>query len=89
MTAFLADGVVPPQDFQGDIYEHKDEFAVDDEGNLLHTTEDGHSPYIPQAFRADLLERMHTEYGHLGYPGLQGVILPLESLYRLNWLIDY
>jgi hypothetical protein len=75
MTAFLADGVVPPQDFQEDIYEHKDEFAVDNEGNLLHTTEDGHSPYIPQAFRADLLERMHTDCGHLGYPGLQGVMI--------------
>src|SRR5439155_1349260 len=48
MIAFLADGVIPPQDFQEDIYEYKDEFAVDDEGNLLHTTEDGHSPYIPQ-----------------------------------------
>ena len=75
MIAFLADGVIPPQDFQEDIYEYKDEFAVDDEGNLLHTTEDGHSPYIPQAFRADLLERMHTEYGHLGHPGLQGVMI--------------
>src|SRR5436853_2360168 len=75
MVAYLVDGVVHPQDFQADIYEHKDEFVVDNEGNLLHTTEDGHSLYIPHAFRADLLERMHTEYGHLGYPGLQGVMI--------------
>jgi transposase InsO family protein len=74
MTALLAQGIPPPEKYREDIYEHKDEFTVDNEENLTYTTAEGATPYIPQLFRADLLERMHTEYGHLGYPGLQGVM---------------
>lgn len=75
ITALLIDGTAPPAEFKEDIYEHQGEFTTDHEGTLYHTTADGSSPYIPQMFRADLLERMHTEYGHLGYPGLQGVMI--------------
>ena len=74
LTSLLAEGTVPPEEFREDIYEHQHEFTIDDEGTLFFTAPDGLSPYIPQLFRADLLERMHTEYGHLGYPGLQGVM---------------
>lgn len=74
MTALLCDGTAPPEEFKEDIYEHQNDFTIDDEGNLYYTTPDNMSPYIPHAFRADLLERMHREYGHLGYPGLQGVM---------------
>jgi transposase InsO family protein len=75
LTALLVNGTVPPKEFQEDIYEHQQEFTIDDEGELFFIGPDGLSPYIARIFRADLLERMHTEYGHLGYPGLQGVMI--------------
>lgn len=74
MTALLCDGTAPPEEFKEDIYEYQNDFTIDDEGNLYYTTPDNMSLYIPHAFRADLLERMHREYGYLGYPGLQGVM---------------
>jgi hypothetical protein len=74
IITLLADGALPLKEFRADIYEHKDEFTVNEERNLLHMTPNGSSPYISQIFRVNLLERMHTEYGHLSYPRLQGVI---------------
>ncbi|KAG0160178.1 hypothetical protein PDIDSM_7705 [Penicillium digitatum] len=36
---------------------------------------DGSSaPYLEPPFRKDFLKRMHEEYGHLGHPGLRGVL---------------
>lgn len=32
------------------------------------------APYLEPPFREEFLRRMHEEYGHLGHPGLQGVI---------------
>jgi transposase InsO family protein len=32
------------------------------------------APYMEPNFRLEFLQRMHREYGHLGHPGLQGVI---------------
>ena len=55
MTALLSDEVA-------DVYKCQNSFTTDDEGNLFYTTPEGLSPYIPQAFRADVLERMHAEY---------------------------
>jgi transposase InsO family protein len=33
-------------------------------------------PYIESPYRGDLLHRVHKEFGHLGYPGLNGVVKP-------------
>lgn len=49
------------------------------EGNerLIFTSEDGmKSPYMADPFRTDLTARLHKEFGHLGWPGLGGVIKP-------------
>lgn len=42
---------------------------------LTYLHGDGSSaPYLEPPFRKDFLERMHREYGHLGHPGLRGVL---------------
>jgi hypothetical protein len=46
ITAFLSNGTAPLKEFREDIYEHKEEFTIDHEGNLLYTTSDDLSPYI-------------------------------------------
>jgi len=74
MTAFLRDNVEPPETIREDIFENQRAFTVDDEGQLLHQNDDRLSPYLPVTVRADFLEQMHKEYGHLGYPGLLGVV---------------
>lgn len=75
MVDFLKSGTIPPQPYEDDIFAQSRSFAIDSEDNLLYIDSDGYpSPYLPQLFRADFLERMHSEYGHLGYPGLQGVV---------------
>jgi hypothetical protein len=54
----------------------------DDEGSpgdqkLIFAHEDGlYAPYLEPIFRGDLLNRLHKEFGHLGYPGLMGVLRP-------------
>jgi len=73
MTEFLQNGTVPPAHCQQDIYENQHLFTVLD--GFLYRVEDGHrSPYTLQALRTDFLERMHNEYGHLGHPGILGII---------------
>ena len=32
------------------------------------------APYLELPFRKDFLRKMHAEYGHLGHPGLRGVL---------------
>lgn len=32
------------------------------------------APYLEQPFRRDFLKKIHEEYGHLGHPGLRGVL---------------
>jgi transposase InsO family protein len=47
------------------------------ERQLVFTYEDGiHAPYLEPVFRGDLVNRMHSEFGHLGWPGLNGVVRP-------------
>ena len=56
--------------------EIQDEYRVDTisgESTLFRTFEDGEAPYLSAEFRADFLEKMHGNYGHLSYPGLEGV----------------
>ena len=44
---------------------------------LVYMHEDGAiSPYLEHPFRADLLRNTHHEFGHLGFPGLNGVVRP-------------
>ena len=44
---------------------------------LVFTYDDGlTAPYLEPVFRRDLVNRMHEEFGHLGWPGLNGVMRP-------------
>ena len=44
---------------------------------LFFTHDDGvRAPYLEPVMRGDLLQRLHKEFGHLGYPGLNGVVRP-------------
>ena len=45
------------------------------EERLVYTYEDGVSaPYLEPPFRADFVRQAHEEFGHLGHPGLNGVL---------------
>jgi hypothetical protein len=48
--------------------------------SLLRRIDDTTSPYLQPSFRADFVQRMHRDFGHLGFPGLMGVIK-----YRAWW----
>ena len=74
MQAFLHDNTNPPPPLDYDIRNNAQLFDLDNEGRLVHKTEFGMSPYLEVPFRADTLEWFHKEYGHLGYPGLVGVV---------------
>ena len=85
MTAFLRNGTEPPDTFREIIFEDADNFVVEttrehrkapEDDDLLRKDPDGNRPYIPVEFRGDFLDRMHREYGHLGHPGLLGVVGP-------------
>ena len=44
---------------------------------LVFAYEDGVcAPYLEPLFRRELLLRLHEEFGHLGYPGLNGAVRP-------------
>jgi hypothetical protein len=70
---FLESGTEPPEPLHKEIYEKHHEFVVID-GFLYKVTDGIRSPYVPETMRADFIERMHTEYGHLGFPGIMGIV---------------
>jgi hypothetical protein len=74
MRKFLRDGTIPPIHLQKDIYESQQLFTTDDEFLFRIEGDDCKSPYVPVTLRADFLDQMHSEYGHLGYPGIQGIL---------------
>ena len=75
MEAYLTKGTLPPPEIRENIKEMAGQFHIGEEGgNILHSEGNQRSPYIPRLFRRDFLNFMHSSYGHLGYPGLQGVI---------------
>ncbi|KAJ5082230.1 hypothetical protein N7532_011273 [Penicillium argentinense] len=50
---------------------------ADTNRQLVFTHADGVvAPYLEMPLREDFVRRMHEEFGHLGYPGLQGVTRP-------------
>lgn len=73
MVRLLRDGEQPPIRIRSKVYENRFLFTVKDD-TLYRVEDQVESPYVPVPFRTDFLERMHTEYGHLGYPGILGVI---------------
>jgi transposase InsO family protein len=79
MIALLEKGTEPEDPtFREVILSQKDKFAIEtsnSSGKLVRILDNGqYAPYIEPLYRADLIERMHNEYGHLGNPGLLGVL---------------
>ena len=73
MKQYLLTHEPPPEWCRHSIYEEAQHFTVGDE--LLRIEDDGiHSPYIPINRRVDLLDALHGDYGHLGYPNIQGIV---------------
>lgn len=73
MTEFLQNTIDPPEALREEIYKEQHLFTARDDF-LWRVENETRSPYVPQALRADFLERLHTEYGHLGYPGIMGIV---------------
>jgi len=73
MTKLINEGTQPPDGLRQDLYESQHLFVVRDEV-LWREDDETTGPYIPLQFRADFLERMHGEYGHLGFPGILGIL---------------
>lgn len=59
---------------QAMLEKEKNNFRIEDDQLLRIVDNDTSVPYISQTERYDFLNFMHNEYGHLGYPGLAGVI---------------
>ena len=56
---------------------YEDEAGQSSEQQLVRVgTDGGVAPFLELPFRHDLVQRLHEEHGHLGYPGLLGVIRP-------------
>jgi len=49
-------------------------FVLDSDSILYKKTDSGKTAYLPPLTRSVYLERTHKQYGHLGWPGLQGVL---------------
>ena len=45
------------------------------EGRLYKVENEAESPYIEEALRADFMDSLHSNYGHLGFPGIQGIVI--------------
>jgi transposase InsO family protein len=72
-TAYLEHQVPPPRELEEELTERKNDFCVED-GALFYTKQGIMSPYIATSLRADFLDRIHSDYGHLGFPGILGVV---------------
>ena len=78
MIYYLRTGILPTDEILKEtILNDKDHPASSfelEEGSLLFKkTPAGRAPYIMPVLRRPLLERIHHEYGHLGWPGLKTV----------------
>jgi transposase InsO family protein len=82
MEEFLRSGKTPTDDekLSEKLKSERPNFVMIDDVLHRKIDEAGTAPYVPFLFRADIIERMHNEYGHLGYPGLDGVLR-----YRAWW----
>lgn len=73
LVALIETGIEPPKELREELYNRKEDFLVKD-GTLHHVKGSIASPYIGTAFRADFLDRLHSDYGHLGFPGILGIV---------------
>jgi hypothetical protein len=79
MVKHLRDGTVPHVHLCKTITDQAHQFRITngdkvDDSQLYRVFDGGEAPYLEQPFRADFIEHMLKEYGHLGVPGLYGVI---------------
>ena len=76
MIQYLCNGTEPSPRQKKDVCNVADQFQLLEDGDLLCKVPEGTALYLAYQFRVNFLEHMHTEYGHLGYPGLLGVVRP-------------
>ena len=70
---YLEDGKDVPEHLVEGFRKQSSHFVVRD--RILHrVTEGSESPYVETFRRADFLEDIHRNYGHLTYPGIMGIV---------------
>ena len=73
-VAYLDEQTVPPSEaLHTDFDKQKDLFTTRN-GRLHRIENEAESPYIEEALRADFMDSLHSNYGHLGFPGIQGIV---------------
>jgi hypothetical protein len=79
MIHYLQTGELPDEErLRKAVMEDKDHppssFVLEKDSLLYRKTDTGQAPYLAPGIRMVYLERIHREYGHLGWPGLNGVL---------------
>lgn len=79
MIEYLRDGRLPDDDkLRKAVLEDTDHppttFKLIKDTMLYKVVDNGMAPYIAPGIRSAWLEHLHKKYGHLGWPGLNGVI---------------
>lgn len=76
--AFLTTGVLPEElSIRRAVRTHAHNVTLDDgtQNPLVYRYDDGHAaPSVGVDDRQDVIWRLHCEYGHLGWPGLRGIM---------------
>ncbi len=74
MTHFLKNNIKSSDSFYINIYETKNDFAINSDEYLLRQLNNRFSSYISYTFRADFLKYIYSEYEYLDYLELLEVI---------------
>lgn len=75
MKDYIQVGAFPKEsEIKAKVIEEENNFCIEDDRLFRIIDKDTKVPYISQSERYDFLNFIHTEYGHLGHPGLLGVV---------------
>lgn len=74
IIAYFKNNSQSPEFIRNDIFENTVHFELGKDDELLRFLENKKIPYVLQIFRADFLDRMHTEYGHLEHSSLLKIV---------------
>ena len=74
MEEYLMTGKLPTNEYQELVKLESPHFEMQDD-RLMRREEGVLSPYIEWAFRGDLIQRLHDEFGHLSPKGMRNLVL--------------
>ena len=74
MEKYLTEGKLPKNEYDELVKLESPHFEMQD-GRLMRREEGLLSPYIEWAFRGDLIQRLHNEFGHLSPKGMKHLVL--------------